>query len=205
VRDYPAATPGAPTLVLAHGAGAGHDHPWMRRVAEGLAARGLRVVTFNFPYREAGRSVPDKGPVLEDAFKDVWDEVARTAGGRLFAGGKSMGGRIASQTVARTLLSPAPAGLVFFGYPLHPPGKPTQRRDRHLPAIPMSMLFVQGTRDPFGSPDEMRELVATLPLATLDLVEGGDHSLAVPKKQDPDGSSFDRAIDLVARWTGATA
>ena len=79
MRDYPAANPAAPTLVLAHGAGAGHDHPWMRRVAEGLAARGLRVVTFNFPYREAGRSLPDKGPVLEEAFKQVWDEVAPTA------------------------------------------------------------------------------------------------------------------------------
>ena len=114
-----------------------------------------------------------------------------------------MGGRITSQAAARHLLAPAPAGLVFFGYPLHPPGKPGQRRDRHLPAIALPMLFLHGTRDPFGTPDEMRELTEGLPTSTLELVDGGDHSLAVPKKQDRDAGSFDRVLEVVAHWTMA--
>ncbi len=187
-----------PVLVLGHGAGAGHDHPWMKRVAEGLAARGIRVVTFNFPYIDAGKHVPDPGAMLEDAFRDVWASV-RDAG-PMFAGGKSMGGRIASQAAAKNVLDPAPAGLVCFGYPLHPPGKPAQRRDKHLPAIAAPMLFLHGTRDPFGSPDEMRALVGVLLGATLEIIEGGDHSLAAPKRQDPGGASLDRAMDVAAAW-----
>ena len=114
----------------------------MRRVAAGLAARGIHVVTFDFPYMAAGRKVPDKAPVLEAAFAEVWRDVVgrrsrrAAAGVRLFAGGKSMGGRIASQAAARELFAPAPAGLVFFGYPLHPPAKPEQRRDRICPPSP---------------------------------------------------------------------
>jgi hypothetical protein len=196
VRSYPAADASAPRLVLAHGAGAGEDHPWMTRVAAGLAARGVHVLTFNFPYKEAGRSLPDPGPVLEAALVDVWKEA-----GAAFAGGKSMGGRIASQAAARQLLSPAPAGLVYFGYPLHPPGKPAQRRDAHLPKIDRPMLFLHGTRDPFGSPDEMAALVAGLGAgATLELIDGGDHSLVRPKRQDPDGRSIEDALDIAATW-----
>lgn len=197
-RDYPS-TSDAPTLVLAHGAGAGHDHPWMRRVAQGLADRGVRVVTFDFPYRADGRRVPDPGPVLERAFGEIWRSVA-TAGVRLFAGGKSMGGRISSQAAAAGLFEPPPAGLVFFGYPLHPPGKPAQRRDRHLPSVGVPMLFLHGTRDPFGSPEEMRALVEGLPHATLELVEGGDHSLVTPKRQDSSGAGRDHALDVAAAF-----
>lgn len=200
VRDYPVDDPAAPTLVLGHGAGAGQDHPWMTRVGRGLAERGIRVVTFNFPYMEAGRGVPDPGPVLEEAFQSIWQKVAADAHGPLFAGGKSMGGRIASQAAARGALGPSPAGLVFFGYPLHPPGNPQQRRDRHLPKITAPMLYLHGTRDPFGSPDEMKELVAGLAGATLELVDGGNHSLERPKKADPDGRSLDNAIDVTANW-----
>jgi predicted alpha/beta-hydrolase family hydrolase len=185
-------------LVLAHGAGAGHTHPWMIRVADGLAARGLRVVTFDFPYVESGRRVPDRGPDLEAAFASMWTSVRDE--GPMFAGGKSMGGRIASQVAAQQGLDPAPAGLVFFGYPLHPPGKPDQRRDRHLPRISAPMLFLHGTRDPFGSPDEMRALVSALPGATLELIEGGDHSLVAPKRQNPAGASLERALDVAASW-----
>ena len=113
--EYPA-THRSPTLVFAHGAGAGQEHPWIVRAAKGLAARGIRVVTFNFPYKDAGRSAPDPGGVLEDAFAAVWRKAAAGAGGKLFAGGKSMGGRIASQAAARGLFEPAAAGLVFFGW-----------------------------------------------------------------------------------------
>ena len=185
-----------PLLVLGHGAGAGHTHPWMIRVADGLAGRGVRVVTFDFPYIDAGRRVPDRGPDLERAFESLWQSVRES--GPMFAGGKSMGGRISSQSAARGGFDPAPAGLVFFGYPLHPPGKPAQRRDKHLPAIAAPMLFLHGTRDPFGSPEEMRELVATMPSAALEVIDGGDHSLVAPKRQDPD--SLARAIDFAARW-----
>jgi predicted alpha/beta-hydrolase family hydrolase len=194
-----------PTLVLAHGAGAGHDHPWMTRVAQGLAGRGVRVVTFNFPYTAAGRRVPDRAPVLENAFAQAWREVAASNTGRLVAGGKSMGGRIASQVTAKGGFDPAPAALVFFGYPLHPPGKPGQRRDRHLPDIDVPTLFLHGTRDPFGTPEEMRKLVAKLPAATLELIEGGDHSLLAPKRVDPTGASFEQALDRAAAFILATA
>src|SRR5512140_1527564 len=136
------------TIVLAHGAGAGRDHPWMTRVVRAFAAHGIPVITFNFPYKDAGRRAPDPGPVLETHFARVWKEAAASAPGPIVAAGKSMGGRIASQ-VAAGGFDPAPAGLIFFGYPLHPPGKPRQRRDAHLPRITVPMLFLHGTRDPF--------------------------------------------------------
>jgi hypothetical protein len=201
MRHYPAKAAAAPTLVFGHGAGAGHDHPWIRRVALGLSARGLAVVTFDFPYTAAGRKAPDPPRVLEEAYAAAWREAARTAGaGRLIAGGKSMGGRIGSQAASLGLLDPAPAALVFFGYPLHPPGRPSQRRDRHLAAIAAPLLFVHGTRDPFGSPEEMRQLAARLPAAGLYLVEGGDHSLVTRRAVDPDGTAVDRALDAAAAF-----
>ena len=190
-----------PTLVLAHGAGAGMTHPWMRQVEAALTERGIRVVTFNFPYIEAKRSAPDRPPVLEETFVRVWNEAAAGAGGPMFAGGKSMGGRIGSQVAARAALDPAPAGLVFFGYPLHPPGRPEQRRDAHLPKVTVPMLFLHGTRDPFGSPDEMQALMKTLgPRARLEIVDGGDHSLVAPKRTNP--ASLQNAIAVAAGWIG---
>ena len=158
MREYTATHPKSPTLVLAHGAGAGEQHPWMVRFGKGLAERGIHVVTFNFPYVDRGKSVPDPGAVLEKAYSDAWATLTSGRTGPLFAGGKSMGGRIASQVAAKNGFQPTPAGLVFFGYPLHPPGKPQQRRDRHLPDIAQPMLFFHGARDPFGSPDEMTDL-----------------------------------------------
>jgi len=185
-----------PVLVLAHGAGAGAAHPWMRYVASELDKRGVRVVTFDFPYMAEGRKIPDRAPVLEAAFADRWKQVAASAEGPMYAGGKSMGGRIASQVAAKGGLSPAPAGLIFFGYPLHPPGKPDQRRDRHLPDIAVPMLFLHGTRDPFGTRDEMRELIDELPSATLTMVDGGDHSLLV-RRGTPMSADI---LDSVREW-----
>jgi predicted alpha/beta-hydrolase family hydrolase len=206
IRRYPATADTAPMLVLAHGAGAGHDHPWMVRVAQGLAARGIDVVTFNFPYKEARRSAPDRAPVLEARFSEVWHEAADGARGSMFAGGKSMGGRIASQVAAEGAFSPPAAGLLFLGYPLHPPGKPDQRRDRHLPNVKAPMLFISGTRDPFGSPEELQSLTSVLERTSLHLVDGGDHSLATSKKADRDGTSFDRVLDVAATWiTGVSS
>jgi uncharacterized protein len=209
MRLYPASAPGAALLVLGHGAGAGHDHPWMQRVAQGLADRGVHVVTFDFPYKANKKSVPDPAPVLEAAFADAWTsgiDAVRTQTGkppaRVFAGGKSMGGRISSQAAAKGLFTPGAAGLIFFGYPLHPPGKPAQRRDAHLPSIAAPMLFFHGTRDPFGTPEEMEALAAGLPGATLDLIDGGDHSLVRPKSQDKNGRAIEDVLDRAAAWMG---
>jgi len=191
------------TLVLAHGAGAGSSHPWMKRVAAGLEVRGVQVVTFDFPYIVAGKSIPDRAPVLEAAWRDVWKGVAERTTGPVFAGGKSMGGRMASMVASKTGadgFTPAPTGLVFFGYPLHPPAKPQQRRDAHLPHIHVPMLFLHGTRDGFGTPDEMEELVDTLPNATLRLCDQGDHSLIAPKKIDKTGQLLEDAMDFAASW-----
>jgi predicted alpha/beta-hydrolase family hydrolase len=210
MRHYPAGDTSAPTLVFGHGAGAGQEHPWIVRVAKGLAGRGVSVVTFNFPYRAEGRRLPDKPAVLEAAFQAVWtgvvaaDRDAGRSAGRYFAGGKSMGARISSQAAAGGGFSPPPAGLVFFGYPLHPPAKPDQRRDRHLPNVAAPMLFLHGTRDPFGSPEEMRTLAEGLPGVSLEIIPGGDHSLAASKKDDPDRQSLDRAMDLAAAWIHRT-
>ncbi len=168
-------------LVLAHGAGGGQQSKFMILAAQAFAARGITVATFDFPYMAQGRSVPDKGPVLEAHWRTVIEEARAHPAFLnlpLFIGGKSMGGRIASQVAAQQVKGIA--GLVYLGYPLHPPGKPDQRRDRHLPDIAEPMLFVQGTRDPFGTADEIRELLPRLnPRATLFEVTDGDHSFAV--------------------------
>ncbi len=197
MRGSTMATMSTPTIVLAHGAGAGQGHPWMRNVAAEFEARGFRVVTFDFPYMAQGKKLPDKAPVLEAEFVRVWEEAARDASGPMFAAGKSMGGRMASMVAARRGFDPAPAGLVFFGYPLHPPGKPEQRRDKHLPDITVPMLFVHGTRDPFGTPEEMTGLVEGLPGARLHLVDKGDHSLIAKRGQPVSGDLIDRVVN----WT----
>jgi predicted alpha/beta-hydrolase family hydrolase len=174
----------------------------MTRVARELRDRGILVVTFDFPYMAAGRKVPDKAPVLEQAWRAQIDAV-RADGARaavkLFIGGKSMGGRMASHVAAQGVAGIS--GLVFLGYPLHPPGKPQQRRDAHLPSIRQPMLFVQGERDEFGSAQEIRELLPALPHATLHVVAGGDHSLKVrargPLSQD---DVFQGVADTIAAW-----
>jgi uncharacterized protein len=179
---YPAARATA-ALLLAPGAGAGQRSPFMTAAAAALAARGIATATFDFPYMRAGRKAPDPAPALEQ----TWREAVSAAHGvkgleslPLFAGGKSMGGRIASQAAAANDLGIA--GLIFLGYPLHPPGKPQQRRDAHLPGITAPMLFVQGTRDAFGAAEEIRDLVPRLHRAELCEIAGGDHSFKVPAK-----------------------
>jgi predicted alpha/beta-hydrolase family hydrolase len=192
------AAPGSPVLVLAHGAGAGAKHPWMLRVANGLAAGGVSVVTFEFPYMQARRPRPDHATVLEAAYREIWETLVRETpvGAKFFAGGKSMGGRIASHIAAADGFTPPAAGLVFFGYPLHPPAAPAKRRDAHLQRISAPMLFLHGTRDPFGDPDEMRALTATLPSSHLHLIEGGDHSLQKSRRWE----SVDEAIGIASEW-----
>jgi uncharacterized protein len=191
-------------LVLAHGAGAGHFSPFMVAYATGLAARGCDVVTFNFPYMEARR----RSPALEDAFRRA---IVGASGHRhvharrLFIGGKSMGGRIATHLAAAPDAWPdAPPlnGAVVFGYPLKPPGGPG-RTDRvsHLEQIRVPTLIVQGTRDSFGGPDDMRAaLISSAPIDILP-VEGGDHSFKVPKSSGRDQDQVHEAIlDAVVAW-----
>lgn len=163
-------------LVLGHGAGGTMHTPDLVKFSEAIATRGVGAVRFNFPYAEARRRAPDRQAVLEACYTAVAQQVARRAD-RLFLGGRSMGGRIASHIVAGGF--PA-AGLVFISYPLHPPGKPGQLRDTHLYEITSPMLFLQGTRDAFAQPHLLQRTLTRLPTATLHPVEGADHGLRVP-------------------------
>jgi len=174
---------GPVTLILAHGAGAGQTHPFLVRHATALAAQGVEIVTFDFLYMHARRRVPDRMPVLEECYRAVIDAVRARGTPRLAIGGKSMGGRVASMIAAA---DPTTCdGLVFLGYPLHPPGKPLALRAAHLWRVRAPMLFVQGERDAFGTPEELAPIVAELPRAKLVAVAGGDHSLGVPKRVRP--------------------
>ena len=197
---YPADGPAA--IVLAHGAGAGQRSPFMVRAAEGLAARGIAAATFDFPYMAAGRRVPDAPRVLEGAWREAIAEARHRLPGRaLFAGGKSMGGRIASQVAAAD--DPDLAGLVFFGYPLHPPGQPGRRRDAHLPAVTVPMLFLQGSRDAFGTAGEIRALLPRLPRAAVHEIEGADHSFRIAGRRAPGlDLTLGTALDVVRDWVG---
>jgi predicted alpha/beta-hydrolase family hydrolase len=204
LKVYPAASPVA-ALVVGHGAGAGQTSSFMVRMAEELAGRGVTTATFDFPYITAGRRIPDKTPVLEAAWRDAIDAAREALPALpLFIGGKSMGGRIASH-VASQRGAGRLHGLVFFGYPLHPPGRPQQRRDAHLPAIAEPMLFIQGSKDSFGGGDEIRALLPSLQQATLHEIAGGDHSFKVPggkAKQDP---ALAEVFDTAAAWIRARA
>jgi predicted alpha/beta-hydrolase family hydrolase len=166
------------TLVVAHGAGAGMDHPFMAGFARAIAGHGVATLRFNFPYIERGRRSPDAEGVLRATWLAAFEDArSRSAGRPVLAGGKSLGGRIASMTVADGM--PA-AGLVFLGYPFHPPGKPERVRDEHLYRITVPMLFIQGTADPFAKPDIVRKVLAKLGRAAEHVpIEGGDHSFNV--------------------------
>ena len=181
-RTYPAERPSRALFVFAHGAGAGQHHPFMAGVSRALAARGIDVVTFDFPYKRLQKSAPDRPPVLEQSFREVVAAAQRwSKATRLFIGGKSMGGRIATHLAAQGLESLS--GVVCFGYPLHPPGKPEQLRVAHLPSMAVPMLIIQGERDAFGTPDELRpHLEAMKPAVKLHVIARGDHSLSVRGK-----------------------
>ena len=195
LTTYLTATPKA-ALVLAHGAGAGQTSPFMVRFARGMALRGINAATFDFPYTAAGRKVPDRAPVLEQAWREAVEAArAEFAGLPLVIGGKSMGGRMASHVAAQGC--EGLDGLVFLGYPLHPPGQPGKRRDAHLPAIKERMLFVQGSRDAFGTSAEIAALLPSLQRAELHEVPGGDHSFNVSGRK---GDTLESIMDVVAAW-----
>ncbi|MHB1445009.1 MAG: alpha/beta hydrolase family protein [Acidimicrobiales bacterium] len=165
-------------MLLAPGAGAGSDQPALVAIDRAVTAAGLTVDRVDFPYRLAGRSRPDQPAVLEETIRTAARSLADRLGvdtGALLLGGRSMGGRICSQVVAAGL--PA-AGLVLISYPLHPPGRPEKPRTAHLGGITVPCLFISGTRDAFGTPQELTTATADIPGPVTHVwIEGGDHSL----------------------------
>lgn len=194
-------------LILGHGAGAGQHSTFMVAFADALSELGVDVVTFNFLYTEQRRRIPDRPPLLEECFRAVVDAVRRNtpnAHHGLFIGGKSMGGRIATHIAAADPQLPVD-GLVLLGYPLHPPGKPDQRRDKHLPSVGRPMLFIQGSRDTFGTPGELSAVLnAITPPPSLHVIDGGDHSFKLSRK-DPaaQAAAYRDAQHTIATWMGA--
>lgn len=206
---YPAAgsPPTGTTMILAHGAGAPQTHPFMTAFARRLSQRGIDVVTFNFLYMERGRRVPDPKARLEACYRAVIAAARDRAGDgsrRMVIGGKSMGGRIATQVAAEDAAYESEVGvdgLVLLGYPLHPPGRPDKPRTAHLPSVTAPMLFVQGERDAFGTPGELRPVLATCANADLVTVEGGDHSLKTRgKNAAPAEEIYETVTDQIVGW-----
>ena len=195
---------GTTAVVLGHGAGGDRRTRMLVELADTLAASGRQALLYNFPYSDHGRRAPDSPDVLERTARAVADHTRSALGARkVVLGGKSMGGRIASQAVAK---GAACEGLVFLGYPLHPPGKTEVRRDRHLPSIDAPMLFVQGTRDAFARWDLLEALVDRLPQASLHRVEDGDHSFNVPKRAGRRPAEVQAEVfGAILRWLEAHA
>lgn len=188
---------GPTTIVLAHGAGAGQDHPFMAGMRERLSAKH-RVVTFDYPYVAAGRRAPDRLPTLLACHRAV---VASVGGDRVVLGGKSMGGRVSSH-----LDAPDAAAYFFLGYPLVPIGKKEPRDTSHLDAIAVPMLFVQGERDRLGPPDLLDPIVARLGRATMAVVPDADHSFKVPKRAGiTPAEMLDHLTGVVSDWLAGQA
>jgi len=186
------------TLVVAHGAGAGMDHPFLVGFTRAMNERKVATLRFNFPYLEAGRRSPDPQPAAVAAWRAAFEVATRRSSGvPVAAGGKSYGGRMASAAVAEGL--PA-AALVFLGYPLHPPGRPERIRDEHLYGIEVPMLFLHGTQDAFADPELLAVVIAKLGDRAVDVpVEGGDHSFNVRgAKRDPAGVGASLAEPVAA-------
>jgi len=181
-------------MLLAPGAGAGSDQPALVAIDQALTTAGLTVDRVDFPYRLAGRSRPDQPPVLEETIRSAARSLADRLGvdtAALVLGGRSMGGRICSQVVAAGM--PA-AGLVLISYPLHPPGRPEKPRTAHLGNITVPCLFISGTRDAFGTPEELTTATADIPAKVTHVwIEGGDHSL---RRRDA------AVVEAVLSWLG---
>ena len=211
VEPGPAASPrlidgsadGQATLLLAHGAGAPMDSPFMQAIATGLAERGWRVVRFEFPYmaraRLSGqRAGPDRLPTLLEAFRQ---QVAREAGDRpLLIGGKSMGGRVASLLLDELAAAGPVRGGLCLGYPFHPPGKPQETRTEHLRTLRTPALILQGERDPFGRPEEVQSYALSSQL-TVQWIPHGDHSFKPTRSSGlTEAGNWDLAVTLADRF-----
>jgi uncharacterized protein len=189
-------------LVLAHGAGAGMSHPFMAKLAEELAGVGVATMRYQFPYMEERRRVPDAPAALTATVRAAVRAAAKAAPGLpLLAGGKSMGGRMTSQAAAESPLD-AVRGLVFFGFPLHPPGRPGTKRADHLANVTVPMLFLQGTRDTFADLKLLRPVCSELgPRATLHIIETADHSFHVLKSSGrSDAEALRELAETVVSW-----
>lgn len=191
--------------VFAHGAGAGMHHPFMERASEALGRHDIATHRYEFPYMKAGKNRPDSPAVAEAAVREAVREAGQKMPGLpLLAGGKSFGGRMTSQAQAKEPL-PGVRGLVFFGFPLHPPGRPGIERAEHLSAIQIPMLFLQGTRDEFATLDLLQGVVKRLgSRATLHPIEEGDHSFKVPKRTGKTESDvLEELATTVQQWADA--
>jgi predicted alpha/beta-hydrolase family hydrolase len=192
-------------FVLAHGAGAGMTHPFMETVAAGLGERGIATLRYQFPYMEKGSRRPDPPAVAQAAVRAAVAEAGRRCPGLpLIAGGKSFGGRMTSQAQANTPLEGV-HGLAFLGFPLHPAGKPSSDRAKHLTDVQLPMLFVQGTRDTLAELRLLEPMVNGLgPQASLHLVKEADHSFHVLVRSGRnDREVMDEVLDAFAAWVGA--
>jgi uncharacterized protein len=189
-------------LVLGHGAGAGMSHPFLGALAKELSSAGVATFRYQFPYMERGRRVPD-APAVLTATVAAAVGAGKKAAPRLplLAGGKSMGGRMTSQAAARQTLDGV-RGLVFFGFPLHPPKQPGTKRANHLTDVKIPMLFLQGTRDPFADLSLLRPITEKLgPLATLHIIETAEHSFRVLKSSGKtDADVLHELAQTTAAW-----
>jgi hypothetical protein len=189
-------------LVLGHGAGAGMRHRFMEEIAAALAVRRVATLRYQFPYMEAGRQAPDRRPLLIAAVRAAVESAAELATDRpVFAGGKSMGGRMTSMAAADASLRGV-RGLMFFGFPLHAAGRPSVDRGDHLAGVGLPMLFLQGTRDRLAELDLLRPLLSGLePAPTLHVVDDADHGFHVPKRSGrTDGEVIDELAAVTAAW-----
>jgi predicted alpha/beta-hydrolase family hydrolase len=196
--------PAAPRVlfVLAHGAGAGMRHPFLESLAQGLAARGVATLRYQFPYMETRSRRPDPPSVAVATVRAAVAAAADAAPGvPLVAGGKSFGGRMTSTAAAEAPL-PGVRGIAFVGFPLHPPGRPGTARADHLDKVAVPLLFLQGTRDEFAELKLLQPVVRRLAdRATLHLIEGGDHSFHVLKRSGRnDGNVLDEIATVIADW-----
>jgi uncharacterized protein len=194
-------------FVVAHGAGAGMTHVLMEQLAADLAARGVATLRYQFPYMEKHSKRPDPPPLCHDTVRAAV-ALARAECPQvpLFAGGKSFGGRMTSQTQAIEPL-PEVLGLAFLGFPLHPPKKPSDARAAHLTKVRIPMLFLQGARDTFAEPDLLNPLITTLSdRATLVLLPDADHSFQVPKRSSHTTAQInDDMLAALTGWMGSVA
>ena len=187
-------------LIIAHGAGGPMHTPFIRYFHTELAKLGFLTVKFNFPYMEARRRVPDRREVLEESYRTIVDQAknGNHKPDRMFIGGKSMGGRIASQIAANGV---DVDGLFFLGYPLHPIGKTDQLRDEHLYRIKKPMLFVSGTRDSFARRDLLEKVVSKIGSnAQIHWIQNGDHSFKTPDTKTGNTGTLREALALLVDW-----
>jgi predicted alpha/beta-hydrolase family hydrolase len=186
-------------LFFACGAGGDMRSDFMSSITDGLADGGIRVCRFNFAYQERGRKSPDRQSHLEDTYRAVVEAMREEWEGPSALGGKSLGGRIASHVVSQGV--PADA-LVFFGYPLHPPGRPDRLRDEHLYGIRAPMLFIEGTRDPFCPLDRLEQVRARLPVRNeVAVIEDGDHSFKVRRSSGrTTEDAWTEVIGVAVEW-----